>query len=100
MDHDGSGLRYEDLCAKWNYYCYDNEILRLSETIPSIEANETQLTYPMYLDFNSQGMEVGNLPFFTSINDVSVTWSLKFSLLNWCPLGRAKIFRAARHDDF
>ena len=64
MDHDGSGLRYQDLCAKWNYYCYDNEILRLSETIPSIEANETQLTYPMYLDFNSQGMEVGILPLF------------------------------------
>ena len=50
MEHDGAEWTYEDLCAKWNGYCYDNEILRLVDVIPEVEANQTELTYPMFLN--------------------------------------------------
>ena len=42
--------RYEDLCARYNNYCYDNEILGLSDLIPSVEVKEVNLTYPVYFD--------------------------------------------------
>ncbi len=29
VEHEGVELNYEKLCAHWNSYCYDNDILRL-----------------------------------------------------------------------
>ena len=48
VEHDGKYWNYETMCAKWDGYCYDNEILRLSDIIPSVEANDTDITYPMF----------------------------------------------------
>lgn len=58
--YEGSDFRYEDLCAKWDGYCYDNQILRLAELIPSIEVGEINITYPVY--FNPDTFEAYTLP--------------------------------------
>ncbi len=50
MDVDGEKLSYTELCATFDGYCYDNEILRLSDLIPSIEVREINLTYPIFFD--------------------------------------------------
>ena len=50
VNEDGRYVRYEDLCARWAGYCYDNEILRMAELIPSIEAGQINVTYPIYFD--------------------------------------------------
>ncbi len=55
-------LRYEDLCAKWMGYCYDNEILRLSELVPDVESGEVNLTYPLF--FSPYTFERFTLPAF------------------------------------
>ncbi len=64
VTHEGRSLGYSDLCAKWRDYCYDNEILRLSELIPSIEAKEINITYPIYFD-----------PYTFEVRSVSTTTS-------------------------
>ena len=46
-------LQYEDLCAKWAGYCYDNQILQLSGLIPEIEAGNISMTYPLFFDPNN-----------------------------------------------
>ena len=56
IEHEDSNLTYYDLCAKWNYNCYDNEILRLSDIIPSIEVGDYNLTYP--ITFHPETFEV------------------------------------------
>jgi hypothetical protein len=47
---DDKQLSYTDLCATYDDYCYDNEILRLSDLIPSIESKDINLTYPIFFD--------------------------------------------------
>ena len=48
--HEGNELRYAELCAQWNQYCYDNEILRLATSMPQIESGEQKMTYPFFFD--------------------------------------------------
>ncbi len=50
VEHEELNLSYENLCARWNYNCYENEILRLSDAIPSIEVGEINITYPITID--------------------------------------------------
>ena len=59
-DIDGEGtnggvipLTYTDLCATYNGYCYENEILRLATLMPDIELRKTNLTYPIFFDPNT-----------------------------------------------
>ena len=64
MEHEGSNLSYyheipdQELCAKWNYNCYDNDILRLSDIIPKIEAREENLTYPIYFHLHTYEVSI------------------------------------------
>jgi predicted RND superfamily exporter protein len=75
VEVEGAPVAYSDLCATFNDYCYDNEILRLSDLIPGVESDEIRLTYPIY--FNPNTFESYTLPFFfggitlTEINTVS-----------------------------
>lgn len=48
--HEGNPLKYAQLCAQWNGYCYDNEILRMASLMPRIESQETKITYPIFFD--------------------------------------------------
>lgn len=48
--HEGNELRYAELCAQWNQYCYDNEILRLATSMPQIESGQEKMTYPLFFD--------------------------------------------------
>ena len=50
VEFEDMKFRYEDICARWNGYCYDNEILRLANIMPSIEIGEINMTYPIYFD--------------------------------------------------
>jgi hypothetical protein len=58
VDHDGETLTYEKLCAHWNTYCYDNDILRLADIVPTIVAGELNITYPIF--FNPFNFEVSD----------------------------------------
>ena len=55
VEHEGSELNYEKLCAHWNSYCYDNDILRLAYIIPNIISGELNITYPIF--FNPYNFE-------------------------------------------
>merc|ERR1719288_480797 len=48
--HEGNQLRYAQLCAQWNQYCYDNEILRMAGLMPDIESGDVKITYPVFFD--------------------------------------------------
>ena len=54
---EGSGelfpLTYSDLCATYNGYCYENEILRLATIMPDVEQGNITLTYPIFFDPNT-----------------------------------------------
>lgn len=50
VEHNGRRLRYEDLCARYNGLCYDNEILAMSDLIPDVEVGNINLTYPVFFD--------------------------------------------------
>lgn len=63
-------MTYYDLCAQWNYNCYDNEILRLSDVIPSIEVGDYNLTYP--ITFHPETFEVCILKLDDSVNSYEV----------------------------
>ena len=58
VKHENSNLSYYDLCAQWNYNCYDNEILRLTDVIPSIEVGDYNITYP--ITFHPDTFEVSS----------------------------------------
>ncbi len=62
VPHEGASLGYETLCAKWQGYCYDNEILRLSELVPEVESGGVELTYPLF--FSPYTFERFTLPAF------------------------------------
>jgi len=67
VEHDGQRWGYEQLCARWKGYCYDNEILRLSEHIPDVESGAISLAYPVYMDPST--FETYTLPaFFGGVN--------------------------------
>ena len=72
--HEGNELRYAELCAQWNQYCYDNEILRLATVMPQIESGEEKMTYPLFFDPST--FEAYILPVFfggTKLNEDQVT---------------------------
>ena len=48
--HEGAELKYAQLCAQWNQYCYDNEILRMAGLMPDIESGDVKITYPVFFD--------------------------------------------------
>ena len=48
--HEGNKLNYVQLCAQWNLYCYDNEILRLNTLMPEIESGDIKVSYPIFFD--------------------------------------------------
>ena len=82
--HEGNILDYVQLCAQWNQYCYDNEILRIANLMPEIETQEQKITYPVF--FNPYPpFETYLLPIFfggTEFNEDEVTSkknSVKFS---------------------
>ena len=60
--HEGKQLRYEQLCAHWNQYCYDNEILRMDRIIPEVESGDLKITYPFF--FDPYSWEQYKLPIF------------------------------------
>ena len=71
-DIDGEGknggvipLTYTDLCATYDGYCYDNEILRLATIMPDIELRKTNLTYPIFFDPNT--FQVSEQSFITRV---------------------------------
>ena len=72
--HEGNKLDYPTLCAQWNTYCYDNEILRMANLMPEIEAGEVKMTYPLF--FDPLTFESYILPIFfggTVLNDDNIT---------------------------
>ena len=67
-------MKYEELCAQWNQYCYDNEILRMADLMPGIESGEMTITYPLF--FDPYTFEAYTLPIFfggTHLNSDQVT---------------------------
>lgn len=50
VEHEGHQLKYAELCAQWNQFCYDNEILRIATVLPSIESGDIKMTYPFFFD--------------------------------------------------
>jgi hypothetical protein len=58
VEHEGVELNYEKLCAHWNSYCYDNDVLRMAYIIPNIVAGELNITYPIF--FNPYNFEVSS----------------------------------------
>ena len=62
VPHEGNTLKYAQLCAQWNSYCYDNEILRMASLIPDVESGEIKITYPIF--FDPYTFETYTLPIF------------------------------------
>ena len=60
--HEGSQLKYAQLCAEWNQYCYDNEILRMADLMPDIEAGDIKIQWPIF--FDPYSFETYKLPIF------------------------------------
>ena len=77
VEYQGERLSYEDLCARWADYCYDNEVLRLSSIIPMVQTGEVNLTYPVY--FDPYNFEVSLIVAIKSVEVVGITFC-------FCPL--------------
>ncbi len=74
VQHEGNSLRYAQLCAQWNGYCYDNEILRMAALMPQIERGDLKMTYPIF--FDPFTFETYTLPIFfggTQLSDDGVS---------------------------
>lgn len=70
-------LTYSDLCATYNGYCYENEILLLATIMPAIENRNISLTYPIFFDPNT--FKSYTLPFFfgdVTLSDVNTVESV------------------------
>ena len=50
VSYEDKTYSYGTLCARWNGYCYDNEVLRLASIMPQIESGQIQVTYPLFFD--------------------------------------------------
>ncbi len=82
--HEGQKLTYAELCAKWNTYCYDNEILGLAAVMPSVETLEINITYPIF--FDPYTFETYTLPAFfggTELQDEVTVKSVKAVVLSY-----------------
>lgn len=78
MAHEGTNLKYAELCAQWNQYCYDNEILRMGDLMPNIESGDLKITYPIF--FDPFTFETYTLPIFfggTELDDGVTVKSVK-----------------------
>eukprot|EP00095_Tigriopus_kingsejongensis_P005739 maker-scaffold28_size608977-snap-gene-1.19 protein:Tk05739 transcript:maker-scaffold28_size608977-snap-gene-1.19-mRNA-1 annotation:"AGAP010394-PA" len=62
VSFEGQNYQYQDVCARWAGYCYDNEILRLADLIPQVEQGQINLTYPLY--FNPYDFETVTMAAF------------------------------------
>ncbi|CAB4067981.1 unnamed protein product [Lepeophtheirus salmonis] len=84
LEYEHSTYTYTDLCAHWNSYCYDNEILRLSSIMGSVETGAINLTYPIYFDPNT--FETYALPIFfggVSLTDINTIIGVKAVALSY-----------------
>ena len=85
---NGYAYKFEDLCAfGLSGHCWSNDILRINEIMPEIEAGERSLPYPVYIsvDENLQLVRIP-FPFFSgglTVDSDNIITDIKYISLNY-----------------